>query len=82
LDLSWVEALEDEMRRVEQTSVGRIIVDLSALEFMDSTGLRAMLQIDARSRANGERAAFLRGGRGIQRLLELTGMDGRLPILD
>jgi anti-anti-sigma factor len=82
LDLGCVEAVQEEMRRVEQTDVGRIVVDLSALEFMDSSGLRAMLQIAARSRANGDHVVFLRGGPAVQRLFEITDTDSRLPFLD
>jgi anti-sigma B factor antagonist len=82
LDLGGVEAVQEEMRRVEQTDADRIIVDLSGLEFMDSCGLRAMLQIDARSRANGERVVFLRGGPTVQRLFEITDTESRLPFLD
>jgi anti-anti-sigma factor len=82
LDIGCVEVVQDEMRQVEQTDASRIIVDLSGLDFMDSTGLRTMLQIDARSRANGDRVAFLRGGTAVQRLLQITGLEDRLPFLD
>ncbi|MDX6672928.1 MAG: hypothetical protein QOH11_346 [Solirubrobacteraceae bacterium] len=82
LDLGGVEAVQDLMRRVEQSDAGRIIVDLSALQFMDSSGLRAMLGIDARSRANGNRVVFLRGGPAVQRLFEITDTESRLPFLD
>ena len=82
LDLGGVEAVEEEMRRVERTTAGRIIVDLSGLEFMDSTGLRTMLQIHARSCADGDRVLFLRGGPVVQRLFEITGVESRLPFLD
>ena len=82
LDLGGVVAVEDEIRRVERTAAARIVVDLSALEFMDSTGARTMLQIYARSRANGDRIVFLRGGPSVQRTLEITGLDGGLPFLD
>jgi anti-sigma B factor antagonist len=82
LDLGGVEAVQDEMLRVEHTNADRIIVDLSGLEFMDSCGLRAMLQIDARSRVNGKRVVFLRGGPTVQRLFKITDTEGRLPFLD
>jgi anti-sigma B factor antagonist/stage II sporulation protein AA (anti-sigma F factor antagonist) len=82
LDLAGVQAVQDEMRRVEAADARRIVVDLSGLEFMDSTGLRTMLQIDARSRANGERVVFLRGGPPVQRLFTTTGTEGRLPFID
>jgi anti-anti-sigma factor len=82
LDLGGLEAVQDEMRRVEQSDAGRIIVDLSGLEFMDSSGLRAMLQIHARSRTDGNRVVFLRGGPIVQRLFEITDTESRLPFLD
>jgi anti-anti-sigma factor len=82
LDLGGVVALEDEMRRVERTAAALIVVDLSALEFMDSTGLRTMLQIYARSSTDGNRVVFLRGGPVVQRLFEITGTEGRLPFID
>jgi anti-anti-sigma factor len=82
LDIGGIEAVQDEMRRVERTDAGRIIVDLSGLEFMDSTGLRTMLQIEARSRTDGRRVMFLRGGPTVQRLFEITETEDRLPFLD
>jgi anti-anti-sigma factor len=82
LDVGGVEALQDEMRRVEQTNAARIIVDLSGLEFMDSSGLRAILEIDARSRADGSRVVFVRGRLAVQRIFEMTDTERRLPFLD
>src|SRR5438270_9304764 len=43
LDIAGVEALDEELRRVAQTAVPRVVIDLSGLEFMDSTGLRCLL---------------------------------------
>jgi anti-anti-sigma factor len=82
LDLAGVEVVEAEMRRVELTDAGRIIVDLSRLDFMDSSGLRTMLLVFARSRTNGNRVVFLRGGPVVQRLFDISGVGDRLPFLD
>jgi anti-anti-sigma factor len=82
LDLGGVEAVQEEMRRVEQTDASRIIVDLSGLEFMDSSGLRTILWIDARSRTDGGRVVFVRGGPAVQRLFRMTDTEDRLPFLD
>lgn len=81
-DLGGVEAAQEEIRRVEQTDAGRIIIDLSGLQFMDSSGLHALLELDARSHTNGNRVVFLRGGPTVQRLLEITDTEGRLCFLD
>lgn len=73
LDLTSVPQFERELRDAEATGPGRLVIDLSGLDFMDSTGLRALLQ--ARERAKGEdghQLALRRGPRQVQRVLELT----------
>ncbi len=65
LDLATAEQLERELLRVEASDALSIALDLSALEFIDSTGVRLIIQADARSRADS-RLALLRGPRGPQ----------------
>ncbi len=82
LDLANAEQLERELLRVEATDALTIIVDLSGLTFMDSTGLRAVLRAHARSRADSNRLALLRGPASVQRLFELCGVSELLPFAD
>ena len=82
LDLATAEDLERELLRVEGSDALSIVLDLSALEFIDSTGVRLLLQADERSRANSNRLALLRGPRAVQRVFELTGILDRLPFAD
>jgi anti-anti-sigma factor len=82
LDLATAEQLERELVRVEGSDALSIVLDLSALEFIDSTGVRLILQADARSRADSQRLALLRGPRAVQRVFELTGILDRLPFAD
>ena len=82
LDLATAEELERELLRVESTDALAIVLDLSTLEFIDSTGVRVLIQADARSRANSDRLALLRGPRAVQRVFELTGILDRLPFAD
>jgi anti-anti-sigma factor len=82
LDLATAEQLERELARVESSDALAIVLDLSALEFIDSTGVRVILQADARSRADSQRLALLRGPRAVQRVFELTGILDRLPFAD
>ena len=82
LDLATAEQLERELARVESSDALSIVLDLSALEFIDSTGVRLILQADARSRADSQRLALLRGPRAVQRVFELTGILDRLPFAD
>jgi anti-anti-sigma factor len=82
LDIASADALEAEVRRVEATDAKRIVVDLSALEFMDSTGIRVLLALDARSRSDGNRLGLLRGPPAVHQVLQITQTDTLLPFLD
>ena len=82
LDLATAEELERELLRVEGTDALSIVLDLSTLEFIDSTGVRLLIQADERSRANSSRLALLRGPSAVQRVFELTGILERLPFAD
>jgi anti-sigma B factor antagonist len=72
LDLTSAPAFERELRAVEATNPRRLVIDLSGLEFMDSTGLRALLLARERAQADGHELALRRGPRQVQRVLELT----------
>ena len=49
------------------------IVDLSGLAFNDSTGLRLLLQADARARERGYYLVLRPGAPPVQRVFEVTG---------
>jgi len=52
LDLNSTEDVDLAIRAAEETEIGRVVVDLSALSFIDSTGLSVLL--GARKRNNGQ----------------------------
>lgn len=81
LDLACVDLLEEEMARVFAADAPAIVLDLSELRFIDSAGIRLLLQLQTRSSGNGSRLRMLRAGPQVQRLLELTGADRMLPFL-
>jgi anti-sigma B factor antagonist len=72
LELTSAPVFERELRAVEATNPRRLVIDLSGLEFMDSTGLRALLLARERAQADGHELALRRGPRQVQRVLELT----------
>lgn len=82
LDMSSAEPLEAAVRAAEATDAQQIIIDLSEVTFMDSTGLRMLLQANVRSRADSNRLRLVRGSRRVQRVFELTNTDAMLPFLN
>ncbi len=82
LDLSTVGKVQEELRRVEADEPALVVLDLSSLTFLDSTGLRAVLTADERARENGRRLVIVRGPDAVQRVFAITRLEERLEIVD
>ena len=82
LDIATTASADSELRRVEEAGPRVIVLDLRRLTFMDSTGLRLLVSADARAREAEYRLAIVRGPAAVQRVLELTGLDARLDVID
>jgi len=70
LDLASAGSFEQALREAE-ASAGRLVVDLSGLGFIDSTGIHVLLEAQRRS---GGRLSLRRGPDEIHHVLELTGV--------
>jgi anti-anti-sigma factor len=82
LDISTATRLEDDLLRVEADGPATLVLDLSQLDFMDSTGLRLVIAADDRAREAGRRFAIVRGNEMLQRVLRVTRLDERLEIVE
>jgi anti-sigma B factor antagonist len=82
LDIASTQDLENELSAVEANSPGTVVLDLRRVEFIDSTGLRALVAADERARSAGRRLAVVRGPDAVERLLTVTQLDQRLDIVD
>jgi anti-sigma B factor antagonist len=71
LDLSTVAKVQEELRRVEASSPPTLVVDLSKLSFLDSTGLRCIVTADERARSEGRRIVIVRGPEAVQRVFAI-----------
>lgn len=81
-DLDGVDRVTAELERAEASDAARIVLDLSGLTFMDSSGVRMIMRAAVRSRADGDRLRLIPGSARIQRVFELTGVLGQLPFDD
>jgi anti-anti-sigma factor len=59
-----------------------LVADLRDLGFLDSTGVRVLLAVDLQAREKGLRFAVVRGDGMVARLLEVTRIDQRFPVVD
>jgi anti-anti-sigma factor len=82
LDLSSVGKVEEELERVEKDGPSVLVLDLSQLSFLDSTGLRAVVTADERARSNGRRLVIIRGPDAVQRVFAITRLEERLEMVD
>jgi anti-sigma B factor antagonist len=73
LDLAGAGQMEACLAAAEHDQPARLLVDLSRLQFIDSTGLRLLLQADARAKERGYELVLRAGEEAVQRVFEVTG---------
>jgi anti-sigma B factor antagonist len=81
LDLSNVLHAEEEIRRVEERK-SLLVLDLSALRFIDSTGLRLIVSAHQRARLHGRALKIVQGGAAVRRLFRLSGLERRFDFVE
>jgi anti-anti-sigma factor len=82
LDLASSAALEEALDRATAAGPEQVILDLRALEFMDSTGLSVLVKAHQRAEDAGTRFGLVKGPAQVQRLLGLTGVADRITVVD
>jgi anti-sigma B factor antagonist len=80
VDINAAPALQERTTRVIDEGKTRVIVDLSRVGFMDSTGLGVLVGALKRLRAGQGVLALVVTDYDVERLLELTGLDRTFTI--
>ncbi len=82
LDLATVPALAEELEAAIDGPSSRVVVDMSELEFIDSTGIAVL----ARAMGRASRSSRLRfvpsRAAGVMRTLDMTGVAERMELAD
>lgn len=73
LDMATAPQVRREVEALVATGFTRVVIDLRALEFIDGSGLRLLLALDAAARSDGWRLSLTEGPEPVQRLFTLTG---------
>jgi anti-sigma B factor antagonist len=84
LDLATVKTLADVLDEIYGEGAETIVLDLGALEFIDSTGLALLVTSHKRFNLDGGRRLRLLPAQsdGVRRIFTLTGLDEGLPFAD
>jgi anti-sigma B factor antagonist len=82
LDLSGVDRARQAIEEAEAGQKSLLVLDLSELDFIDSTGLEVLLRAARRAHDEGRRLIVARPSRYVRRLLEMTAIDRSLDIVD
>ena len=83
LDLATAPELEQLVN--ERIDAGdEVVVDLRALEFMDSSGIRVLVAAHARAGRVGTTLVIVRPptGSAVAKIVEVSGLDGELNLVD
>lgn len=81
-DLACEERFMEELEAALRDPAPWLVLDLRGLDFMDSTGLRVLVQIDARARGGEFQFVVLCGDGHVRYVLRESGLDGVLPLVD
>lgn len=82
LDISTLPDAEGRVAAAEETAPDVLVIDLSRLSFVDSSGVRLVLLADARARATGRRLAVHLGTGPALRVFQVVGLLGKLDLVD
>ena len=82
LDIATAGTVEAAVERARGAGLRRLVLDLRELEFLDSTGIQAILRADLASREDPFELVVVRGPRPVERLFELLELHDRLTVVD
>jgi anti-anti-sigma factor len=81
-DLAAKPQMDPVIAAVRAIPTTAVTLDLRGLTFMDSTGLHALITLDALSRQQGFELLVVEGNEAIRRTLTISGVEDRLHALD
>jgi anti-anti-sigma factor len=81
IDLATVGLVRDAVERDHETGED-LVLDLREVGFMDTSGLRYVLEVVERASKDGFDVKLVRGPSAVQRVFEVSGLEARLPFVD
>jgi len=82
VDLATVGAIRERFDELTALGFARVVLDLRDVTFLDSTGIRLVLELSASSGADGWELGVVEGPACVQRVFELTGIRPLVPFVE
>jgi anti-anti-sigma factor len=84
LDISTAPELREQLLAIlgDRRTPRRLILDLSKLEFMDSSGVAVFINTERSARLLGCSLALVAPQRAVARILQICGVDRCFPVFD
>lgn len=82
LDIATSEKLARSLSNIEGKEPHTIILDLTGLDFIDSSGLRVIVAADSEARRAGRRVVVVEGPEPVRRVFRHTLLDRRLTLVE
>jgi len=82
IDLGTAAELGDHLVAAMQQAGPDLVLDLSDVSFMDSTGLKVLLAAHKRLQLVGGHFALAAAGRSVRKVLTVTGLDQTFPVAE
>lgn len=80
IDMSTATVIAQAVQPALADGARDLILDMSHVTFIDSSGLNALLEVHASISATGARLAVRSPSRAVRRVIEIAGLDSLLPI--
>jgi anti-sigma B factor antagonist len=82
VDAATAPQLRKRLRELTDAGEHRLVVDLESVEFMDSTGLGALISTLKRVRENDGYLRLVCSRRPILKIMSITGLDSVISVYD
>ena len=82
IDLYTAPRLQSELMTALGTHPARLIVDMSGVEFCDSTGINVLLAGHRQARERGGELQLAAPGAAIRKVLQVTGLEAVFSVVD
>lgn len=81
LDLASTDTLDAALAEAERSEATVVLLDIDELDFIDSTGMQAIVRAARRSESGAGRLRITRGRGHVAAMFRLTALDHTLPFV-